>query len=213
MIRAEQSCRTAGNTRSSDSDRVTTASTVPGMNRPPLLAAVAALALCVAGCGGDDRFGNTAAPAPPATTPPARTVEPSPTPTAAAVHALGDTVALDGATVTVLRYKGAGQLDGDRMGAVEVKTCNTTDTAYEVSTTPWSFVFADDTVSDSSQAWSGVTTPEYPFNPRQLRPGKCVRGWMTFTLSGGKRPAYVEYAPGGLPGRPTPEPVTWRVGS
>lgn len=211
MIRGERSRRTAGSNRSSDGDRVTTASTVPGMNRP-LLAAAAAFAFSVTGCGGGDKLAADSAPAAPpaASTTPAAT--PSPTAADPPIRKLGVPVAMDGVTVTVFRYKSAGTSGGERLGAVEVKACNTSPQAYEVSTGPWSFVFADDTVSDSSQAWSGVTSPEYPFNPRLLRPGKCVRGWMTFTLSGGKRPAYVEYAPGGLSGRPAPEPESWQVG-
>lgn len=212
MIRVGRSRRIPGSSRSSDSDRATTVSTVRGMNRPPLLAAAAALAFFSTGCGGGERLAADTPAASPTTASPTPAVTPSPTPTAPPIRKLGVPVAMDGVTVTVFRYKGAGTLDGDRMGAVDVKACNTSGQAYEVSTAPWSFVFADDTVSDASQAWSGVTTPEYPFNPRQLRPGKCVRGWMTFTLSGGKRPAYVEYAPGGLAGGPAPEPESWRIG-
>lgn len=185
-----------------------TASTVPGMTRRLILAAAVMLA-GPAGCSDEP-------PRPPAadtSTAPTSTPAPTPSPTAEPTHQLGDTVAMDGVTVTVFRYKGAGTLDGERLGAVEVKACNTAAVAYEVSTGPWSFLFADDTVSDSAQAWSGVTTPEYPFNARTLRPGKCVRGWMTFALSGGKRPAYVEYAPGGLAGEPAPAPVGWRIGA
>jgi hypothetical protein len=66
-------------------------------------------------------------------------------------------------------------------------------------------------VSDANQVWrgTGVAEPEYP-DGRRLAPGKCTRGWITFALSGGQKPAAVEYAPAPSDGEEAPV-VSWRI--
>jgi len=120
---------------------------------------------------------------------------------------LGQTVKLEGVTVTAFRYKTIPPADGERVGSFEVKVCNTRTGATTVSGAPWSLLFADDSVSQPT--WNGVTSPEYPLYGRRVLSGKCVRGWLTATLSGGQKPVAVEYASEDESG---PRPVvTWRL--
>jgi len=144
-----------------------------------------------------------AEPAPPAPSP-TQTVEPT------SVGRFGQAVKLDTLTVTVYRYKPLREepIDGNHLGAVDIKVCNTDKVAFSVGGPPWSLIFADDTVSQKQ--WTGYLSPEYPINGRNVNPGRCVRGWITFELSGKQKPAALEYAPGAAEeGLPT---VVWKIG-
>lgn len=139
---------------------------------------------------------------------------PSPTPTVEPTQAaaLGRPMDLEFVKVTVCRYRPLSEkVDGRRLGSVEVRTCNTSTQAYEVSAGPWALLFADDSVSDGGKTWTGFTSPEYPILGRKLNPGKCVRGWMTFELSGAQKPVAVEYAPDGLTESEEAPTVTWPI--
>lgn len=67
------------------------------------------------------------------------------------------------------------------------------DYAY-VNRTPWSLVYADGTVANPSPVtYQQFDAPVYPVADRTLKPGRCVRGWVTFTAPAGQRATMVEY--------------------
>lgn len=143
------------------------------------------------------------------------TISPTPGPDAPKAGEFGTAVKLDVIDVTVYEYKAAGSDDGDQLGSLEIKTCNTSDETLTVGPGPWSMVFPDDTVADAGKTRQGFTEPEYPSEARRLKPDKCVRGWLTFELSEGRKPVEVAYQPGDReaePGKGSAAPaVTWRV--
>lgn len=187
--------------------------------------AAAAALLALAGCGGDPA--PTAAPTTPATpTAAAATTSPaptaSPTPDMAAAEdadadeplAFGKTATIGGniATATVYGYRQpvaasaprpVGQ-PGFTWGAADVKVCALKNTQFEgitVSNDPWKLVYADDTqMEPSSIGYNQFPEPGYPFGERDLRAGRCVRGWVTFPVPAKKRPTHVEYVPENHPG-------------
>lgn len=157
---------------------------------------------------GDDEPAPVAATAGPATTAaPAPTATQAPTPTAAPTLRLGQTVTLDLATATVYRYKPGGKIDDEPIGSIDVKVCNTGSEPVNVSPGPWALRFAGDTTAGAESVWSGADAakPEYPAR-RTLAAGRCVRGWMTFSLPGNQRPIEVEYAPADR------TPTSWAIG-
>lgn len=143
------------------------------------------------------------------------TASPTPEPDQPRSGTFGTAVELDVINVTVYGYKSAGSDDGDKVGSLEVRTCNTSDETLTVGPDPWSLVFPDDVVSDSTKTREGVTSPEYPLEAERLKPDRCVRGWLTFVLHEGRKPALVAYQPGGRDDEPgdggEPPAVTWRV--
>lgn len=150
----------------------------------------------------------------------AAATQPAPSPTPGPM-AKGKVYTFDGGrmTTTVLKYKlPAGTADdvtsaikagvlpkGGTYGAIEVKTCLLSGKPVSVSSGPWSLDLADDTTT--GEKWSGVVQPEYPFYDKTLNPGKCVRGWIVFTVPGKARPTVAVYEGGGNQG----EPAEWEL--
>lgn len=183
-----------------------------GMHRTrTLAAAVTALALAatLTGCGGEEQPETTPAAAVPTTaTAAASTPAPASSPTPA-VLAVGDsTTFLDGAvTTTVLAYRqpagsrGIPDPDraGDTWGAIEVKVCTKpTSEVISVSTALWVLTYADGAVLEpSGVSYSQLPQPRYPWADHEVRPGRCVRGWITYEVPAKLRPAYVQYQPDG----------------
>jgi hypothetical protein len=77
-----------------------------------------------------------------------------------------------------------------------------------VSWAPWSLEFADDTVAGPVGGWSDESFSVQLFPgtgfDRQVREGRCVRGWILFEVPKGKRPVRVVYAPRISPKPPAP---------
>lgn len=63
-----------------------------------------------------------------------------------------------------------------------------------VSSEPWSLAYTDGTSAEPSNVtYQQFDVPAYPVAEKALRPGRCIRGWLTFVVPAGKRPAYVTY--------------------
>ncbi|MEU5554107.1 hypothetical protein ABZ738_30470 [Micromonospora sp. NPDC047793] len=182
-------------------------------------ATLAALALMLAGCGGD----QTDSPIPVAATPVATSAAPvagptSPSPTPApSTSPTGDpyapltmgtstTVADGAATATVYSYRHnvattaprPDEQPGFVWAAADVKVYAGKDVAdgISVSNLPWTLVYADDTQYDASSiGYQQFPKPKYPWGEKLLAPGRCVRGWITFPVPGKPRSVAVEYAP------------------
>lgn len=188
---------------------------VPGMTSPnlpqrrrgrwPYLVAIAAMsAVVVAGGAFLLRGVDKPAPATPTGAAPVGAVPVEPPSAMAAPFQPGSLYTFSGGamTTTVLRYKqpagdpsgaiGAGVLKaGETYGAIEVKTCLLRGKPEEVSVAPWSLEWADGTVA--ADKWFGVASPEYPYELRTLNPGKCVRGWISFTVPAKAKPGAAVY--------------------
>lgn len=95
---------------------------------------------------------------------------------------------------------------GYEWGAVDVKVCASKTVpvpGITVSHSPWSLVYADDSqIEPSSTGYGQFPQPDYPWGEKQVAPGRCVRGWITFPVPAKKRPVAVEYAPTGEPVAP-----------
>jgi hypothetical protein len=122
---------------------------------------------------------------------------------AATAHPLGETVTLGGiASATAYAYKqpvatSATRPDqaGFEWGAADVKVCLIGGSAY-VNNQPWSLVWDDSTRAEPSHiGYQQFPQPEYPFGDTVVQAGRCVRGWITFPVPVGKKPAMVEYQP------------------
>lgn len=70
----------------------------------------------------------------------------------------------------------------------------------------WSLEWADGTIAEDK--WSGLITAEYPYEARTLNPGKCVKGWIVFTVPAKSRPAVAVYEGLGNKGHP----AEWKLG-
>jgi hypothetical protein len=84
--------------------------------------------------------------------------------------------------------------------AVDVKVCagkaDVNPRGLLISNSPWSLVYADDTqIEPSNTGYDSFPEPEFPFGEKDLAPGRCLRGWITFPAPGKKQPVAVEYAP------------------
>lgn len=68
---------------------------------------------------------------------------------------------------------------------------------YYVTRTPWSLVYADGAlVQSSNTGYNGFPQPEYPWGDTTVRLGQCVRGWIVFAVPGAQTPAEVQYTGG-----------------
>lgn len=120
-------------------------------------------------------------------------------------------------TVTAIAYKAlASSIPPDRKGyryqGVDIKTCLTkARERISVSWGPWSLEFADGTAIEPVTAWSDdwFRVPLYPGAGREVRPGRCVRGWAVFEVPAGKKPTTVVYAPTEV--ETAPVPLEWAV--
>lgn len=146
--------------------------------------------------------------------PPATSAPASHPPAAREPLALGQLLTFNngGMTTAVLQYKqpvgdGPGPTKGEVMGGVEVQTCVLTNAdTQQVSVAPWSLSWADG--ATTSQRWSGVVSAAYPYEPKTLTPGKCVKGWIVFSVPEARKPALAVYEGDANRGRP----VEWKLG-
>ena len=122
-------------------------------------------------------------------------VAPSSTPTVAAAPAgtlkLGQAYAFtadgDKVSVTALAHKRQGDFEG-----VQVRTCNTGTATFPASTLPWQLSYAGgEELVDITAEGGGLLSP--PFVERDLSPGKCVKGWISFEAAPTGKPDGVEY--------------------
>jgi len=140
-------------------------------------------------------------PAAATTTAAAPTTAATPTPPAPTTLAFGGKADSGRATITVYAYKQpvAGNAprpdqEGFEWSAADVEICSKVD-SY-MSRTSWSLSYADHTTIDpSSIGYRQFPAPEYPWDERDVAAGQCVRGWLTFAVPAGKRPATVHYQP------------------
>lgn len=176
------------------------------MTRVHHYAAAFALVTVLAGCGGGPEKPVTTGGTPAPTSAAAASSTPAASPSASPIQdgtlALGKTFAFENNTMTttVLRYKqpigeaGDGALKkGEALGGLEVNTCNlaTASKPQQVSVAPWSLAWSDGTTT--STYWSGVVSAEYPYNPKTLKPGRCVKGWIVFTVPAKGKPSVAAY--------------------
>lgn len=88
------------------------------------------------------------------------------------------------------------QAEGFEWGSADVEVC--VPDAGTVSRVVWHLSFADNTTVDPSNiGYNQFPQPEYPWDERPVRAGQCVRGWITFGVPRGVRPATVVYQPEG----------------
>ncbi|RCG19151.1 hypothetical protein DQ384_38400 [Sphaerisporangium album] len=169
--------------------------------------ALAALAALAAACG------NSPAPAPVSPTAPtaagtSRTIAES-TPTSPPRLNTTQVHLAEGieSRVTVLRTRqplraviaGLPERKGYQYAGIEVKFCvtkNTTAETVSVSWSPWALQSADGVLTEAMSSWSDEwwAVPLYPQN-RQVKEGRCVRGWIPFEVPKGTRANLVSYEP------------------
>lgn len=183
----------------------------PRRARARILIAVAAVVAAVAVVGGAYALGRSGgapdtSPSPAAASPSAGKATPS-EPTADVVLALGDSRESSGGEVvsTVYGYrqpvaKSAPRPDGQpgfEWGALDVKVCVKGDYVGDpivVGNARWLLVYDDDTqIGPTDTGYEAHPKPEYPWE-KELAPGRCVRGWITYPVPAAERPVFVEYA-------------------
>ncbi|MFC4018958.1 hypothetical protein ACFOW4_13535 [Micromonospora sp. GCM10011542] len=116
-------------------------------------------------------------------------------------------------TTTVLRYKqpisddGPDLKKGEALGGLEVNTCNLASASQpeQVSVAPWSLEWSDGTTT--KDVWSGVVSAEYPYNLKTLKPGRCVKGWIVFTVPVKGKPSVAVYEGQSNEG----QPAEWKL--
>ncbi|SIM72854.1 protein of unknown function [Micromonospora cremea] len=113
-------------------------------------------------------------------------------------------------TTTVLRYTqpiGEEPPDGATFGGLEVRTCNlaTASEPRQVNVAPWSLEWSDGKTNNNK--WSNVVAAEYPFNYKTLKPGRCVKGWIVFTVPVKGKPFVAVYEGEGNRG----QPAEWKL--
>lgn len=122
----------------------------------------------------------------------APSAEPSSEPDAAGkTFKLGQTYAFtadkDKVSVTALAHKRKGDYEG-----VQVRTCNTGTETFPASTLPWQLSYSGgEELVDITAEGGGLLSP--PFVERDLAPGKCVKGWISFEAALNGKPDGVEY--------------------
>lgn len=190
---------------------------------PYLIGAGVAVALAVGGAviavGGEDKPVAGHIPSTPASA--VASSAPSPTPTDETLK-IGQVFEFKDGSAQMLHYKQpvgsaediASAIESDVLekggtfGSIEVRTCValTSVEAASVSAGPWRLGFSDGTVQD--RKISGPTPGTgYPFSGMTIRPGKCVKGWITFPIPPGSRPTVVVYESGGNFG----DPAEWKL--
>ncbi|MFF0366379.1 hypothetical protein [Micromonospora sp. NPDC005087] len=191
------------------------------MTRAYHFAAAVALVTVLAGCDGGAEdpvttsatLGPTSA-APASSTP---TASPSASPSQDDMLAVGKTFTFKNNTMTttVLRYKQPLSEDGsddmrkkgEAFGGLEVNTCNLASATepQQVGVGAWSLEWSDGTTTNHK--WSNVVSAEYPFNSKTLKPGRCVKGWIVFTVPLKSKPSVAVYEGGANQG----QPAEWKL--
>ena len=173
----------------------------------PAMLALLTLTGCTTSAASPDTAAPTTAAAPPSTSPspagPAKLGVPI-------VHPNGH------ADATVLTYRQPIEPGVDNFTpgmdwtAAEVRVCIRQAGAgpNTVSQAPWALIFKDGSVIQPSYATgSGFPHPEYPVGDDRIVPaGRCVKGWISFEVPKGQRPALVSYSVQGLTA-----PMEWTV--
>lgn len=86
---------------------------------------------------------------------------------------------------------------GFEWGAADVEVCVKVDGTLVNSS--WLLIYADHTtIEPSSVGYQQFPLPAYPWGEKEVTAGQCVRGWITFPVPAGKRPATVQYNPQGF---------------
>lgn len=87
--------------------------------------------------------------------------------------------------------------DGFEWGAADVEVCPKMD-GY-LNNLNWVLVYADHTrIEASNVIYQQFPAPEYPAADTDVVAGQCVRGWITYAVPAGKKPASVHYQPSGF---------------
>lgn len=105
------------------------------------------------------------------------------------------------------------QVHGNTYAGADVRFCNVrSDKTVTVSWQPWSLEFNDDTLVGSADEWSPdwFSVPLYPAVDKTVPVGRCVRGWVLFSVPVSKRPAFIAYTTSDENGAPLPT-TEWSV--
>jgi hypothetical protein len=89
---------------------------------------------------------------------------------------------------------------GYTWGSADVQVCTLPSAKANVTVDwkTWSLRYADNSVVPASDKNDDAfPRPEYPFASQPLAAGQCVRGWITFAVPAGGKPATVQYQPHG----------------
>jgi hypothetical protein len=89
---------------------------------------------------------------------------------------------------------------GYTWGSADVQVCTLSSAKANVTVDwkTWSLRYADNSVVPASDKNDDAfPRPEYPFSSQPLAAGQCVRGWITFAVPAGGKPATVQYQPHG----------------
>ena len=117
-------------------------------------------------------------------------------------YPMGKRVPMDNGAgdVTALDYKQPVARDiepdaaGTEWGAALVRVCRHVQSG-PVSDDPWMMIYADGgQIEPSSSNSPAFPQPGFPWaEDRTVLAGRCVKGWITFSVPKGKRPQFVEY--------------------
>ena len=94
-------------------------------------------------------------------------------------------------TLQVLQHKSTGSAE-----AVDVRLCNLSNVAIDATRRPWVLLYnGGDSEHNIDISGGGLPAPAYPrsFDPKTLTPGKCVQGWINYSLIAGKKPYGIAY--------------------
>lgn len=93
----------------------------------------------------------------------------------------------DRVTVTALDHR---RYSGNE--AIEVRTCNAGRSTFTASTIPWLLSYdRGEELIDVTVEGGGLMSPAFP--ERQLGPGNCAKGWISYEPPASGRPDGVEY--------------------
>lgn len=82
--------------------------------------------------------------------------------------------------------------DGFEWGAADVEICPKIE--GHVVRENWRLTYADHTtIEPSSVGYQQFPEPNYPWDERDVSAGQCIRGWVTYPVPIGKRPATIQY--------------------
>jgi hypothetical protein len=184
------------------------------------LVVVAALVVVVVGvdaCGGDDD--GRAKPSGTVEVEPSRPTPPSSAPSGRVIQRmLGESLISGDSRVTVYTWEQPAALPqapsgisgpqppaGEEFAAADVEQCATDQAQQPINANEFSYkVVGPDNVHQSADP--GYRMP--PFRGAMLYAGDCIRGWVTFSVPVGQRPAYVQWDALGALGAP---PLRWRL--
>lgn len=181
----------------------------PGMRTTPTTVAALLTAAVLAGCTPQPAAAPLPAPTVtverPAVTPTA-TPTPSPSTNVGVTQTTRDDEGFE-ARITLVRFRhplkaipGVAR-PGRQFVAAEVRMCVDAAPptgAVTIAWTPWTLTMADETVVEAMTGYSAEwwDVPLYP-QGRDVREGRCVRGWIPFSVPKGATPIMLVYGPEG----------------